>query len=182
MKKKIICIFKNFALIKLFFALLTSYLLYQEFVTFWIDKPTYTSSSKVRIGPQDFPDITICPFPSWNQQELVKLGYSQSFEYSKGKLHESTMFGWSENSTGISIESVFDRISILKNKTECPFTRVMMRSEGKEIFSQVEFKLTSLYHPSGRCCKVKYKILKQRFPKSSTLSHLRLLYQRSLRV
>ena len=159
--------FRNFALIKLFFALLTSYLLYEELFTFWIEKPTYTSSSKVKIGPQDFPDITICPFPSWNQQELVELGYAQSFEYSKGKLDESTMFGWSGNSTGISPENVFDKISILKNQTECPFTRVMMRSEGREIFNEVKFKLTSLYHPSGRCCKVKYKMLEQRSPQTS---------------
>ena len=85
MKKKVLSIFRNFALIKLFFALLTSYLLYEEFITFWIEKPTYTSSSKVKIAPMDFPDITICPFPSWNQQELLKLGYSQSFEYSKAQ-------------------------------------------------------------------------------------------------
>ena len=155
MKRKIICMFRNFALIKLFFALLTSYLLYEEFFTFWIEKPTYTSSSKVKIGPQDFPDITIS---SWNQQELVKLGYAQSFEYSKGKLHGSTMFGWSGNSTGNSLENVFDKISILKNQTECPFTRFMLKSEGRDTFSAVEFKLTSLYHPNGRCCKVKYKM------------------------
>ena len=86
MRKKVLSLFRNFALIKLFFALLTSYLLYEEFITFWIEKPTYTSSSKVKIAPQDFPDITICPFPSWNQQELLKLGYSQSFEYSKAQL------------------------------------------------------------------------------------------------
>ena len=178
MKRKIICMFRNFALIKLFFALLTSYLLYEEFFTFWIEKPTYTSSSKVRIGPQDFPDITICPFPSWNQQELVKLGYAQSFEYTKGKLDKSTMFGWRGNSTGISLDNVFDKISILKNQTECPFTRVMMRSEGREIFIEVKFKLTSLYHPSGRCCKVRYKMLEQRPPEH----HLRLLYQRNLKV
>ena len=158
MKNIIIDIFRNFAVIKLFFVLFTSFLLYEEFFTFWVEKPTHTTSSKVVTGPKDFPDITICPFPSWNQQELVNLGYLNMFDYSKGKLHESPMFGWSGNSTGISLESVIDKISILKNQTECPFTRVKMWSEGREIFKEVEFKLTSLYHPSGRCCKVKYKM------------------------
>ena len=156
MRKKLICIFRNFALIKLFFALFTSYLLYEEFFTFLIEKPTHTSSSKVKVGPQDYPDITICPFPSWNQEELKKLGYVQNFDYSKGTLHGSTMLGWSGNSTGVTLESVIDQISILKNQTECPFTRVLMRSEDKEKFLQVEFKLTSMKHPLGRCCQVKY--------------------------
>ena len=157
--KKILNVFRNFGLIKLFFALLTSYLLYEEMYNFWIEKPTYTSSSKVKIGTKDFPDITICPFPSWNQQELIKLGYSQSFEYSKGVIHESTtMFGWSGNSSENNIEMVFDKISILKNQTECPFTRVMMRTDGQEKFINLEFQLTSLYHPSGRCCKVEYNM------------------------
>ena len=159
MKMKIIDIFRNFAIIKLFFVLFTSFLLYEEFFTFWVEKPTHTSSSKVVIGPKDFPDITICPFPSWNQQELVKLGYGQSFEYSKGKLYESAMFGWSGNSTGIPLESVFDKISILKNQTECPFTRILLRSKGREIFKELEFKLTPLCHPSGRCCKVSIKCI-----------------------
>ena len=148
---------KNFALIKFSFALFTSYLLYEEFFTFLIEKPTHTSSSKVKVGPQDYPDITICPFPSWNQEELKKLGYVQNFHYSKGRLHESTMFGWSGNSTEISLESVIDQISILKNQTECPLTRVLMRSEDKEKFLKVEFKLTSMKHPDGRCCQVNCK-------------------------
>ena len=150
---------RNFAIVKLFFAVFTSFLLYEEFFTFWIEKPTYTSSSNVEIGPKDFPDITICPFPSWNQQELKKIGYVHSFDYSKGMLRDSAMFGWSGNLTESSPESVLEQISIFKNQTECPFSRVMMRSEGREIFKTVEFKLTSLFHPRGRCCKVKYKRL-----------------------
>ena len=147
-------IFKNFALMKIFFALFTSFLLYNELITFWIEKPTYTSSSKVKIAPHDFPDITICPFPSWNLQEMLKLGYGQSFEYSKGHIANTPMTGWSGNTTENTPESVIEKISILKNHTECPFTRAKMITEGKAKFIPLEFVLTSLYHPSGRCCKV----------------------------
>ena len=50
MRRRILSIFRNFALVKLFFALLTSYLLYEELFTFWIEKPTFSSSSKIKIG------------------------------------------------------------------------------------------------------------------------------------
>ena len=46
MKEKLTSMLENFALIKLFFALFTSFLLYEEFFTFLIEKPTHTSSSK----------------------------------------------------------------------------------------------------------------------------------------
>ena len=164
MKGKLIGMLGNFAFIKLFFALFTSFLLYEEFFTFLIEKPTHTSSSKVKVGPKDYPDITICPFPSWNPEELRKLGYGNSFDYSKGTL-ESTMIGWSGNSTE-TVDSVIDKISILKNQTDCPFTRVLMRSKDKEKFLQVEFKLTSMKHPVGRCCQVKYKMLLQKYSKA----------------
>ena len=147
-------ILRNFTLLKLFFALFTSYLLYEEFFTFFVKKPTYTSSSKVKIGPQDFPDITICPFPSWDHQEMLRLRYANSFEYSKGTTHNSTMFGWSGNTSEINPESVLDKISIIKHPTECPFTRVKMRSEEKEKSVNLKFQLTNLYHSRGRCCKV----------------------------
>ena len=147
-------IFRNFALMKIFFVLFTSFLLYNELITFWIEKPTYTSSSKVKMAPQDFPDITICPFPSWNMQEMLKLGYAHSFDYSMGYLANTSMTGWSGNATEDTSEIVIEKISILKNQTECPFTRAKMITEGKAKFIPLEFVLTSLYHPSGRCCKV----------------------------
>ena len=87
-------------LIKSTIAGLTSYLLYEELFTFLIRKPTHTSSAKIRTSTEDFPDVTICPFPSYNQPELITLGYGQSYEYAKGVIDKSTLSGWSGNITG----------------------------------------------------------------------------------
>ena len=86
--------------LKLTFAVLTSYLLYEEFYSFLIRKPTHTSSAKIKTTPEDFPDVTICPFPSYNQPELIALGYGQSYEFAKGILHNSKLKGWRGNMTG----------------------------------------------------------------------------------
>ena len=43
-------IFRNYNILKFCFAALTSYLLYQEFYVFLVEKPTYTSSAKLKIG------------------------------------------------------------------------------------------------------------------------------------
>ena len=131
-------------------------------------------------GPQDFPDITICPFPSWNQPELIKLGYGQSFKYSKGLLDGSNLIGWSGNVTGSSPETVIDKVSTIQNQTECPITSVLMRSNGKEKFVQLHFQLTSLFHPSGRCCKVDMENMLTCM--SQTLTYFRQLFQMKQQV
>ena len=40
----------NYGILKLIIAILTVYLLYEEFYVFLIEKPTYTSSGKLDIG------------------------------------------------------------------------------------------------------------------------------------
>ena len=94
-------IFGNNIILKLTFASLTAFLLFEEFYVFFIVKPTYTTSAKLQIGlkilhpsvvgmqiinvtgPDDYPDITLCPFPSYNQPNLLNHGYGHSFEYAK---------------------------------------------------------------------------------------------------
>ena len=110
-------IFRNYNILKFCFAALTSYLLYQEFYVFLVEKPTYTSSAKLKIGlngtlhqppvnfrispsltvnfptsnvyllidsgPDHYPDITLCPFPSYNHAKLRSYGYYNSFDYAK---------------------------------------------------------------------------------------------------
>ena len=98
-------LWKDHIILKLFFSALTAYLLYEEFYVFFVEKPTYTSSAKLTIGkyrifdipflpsifllePEDYPDITLCPFPSYNQPKLESYGYGQSFEYAKACFYQ----------------------------------------------------------------------------------------------
>ena len=106
----------------------------------------------MNLGPENYPDITICPFPSFNIAEFLKSGYGQSFEYSKGQMWPDTsMIGWSGNTT---VNDVIERVSILKTEADCPDVRLKLINGGHQAFKHVSFKLSSMVHPSGRCCKV----------------------------
>ena len=103
-------IFGNNIILKLTFASLTAFLLFEEFYVFFIVKPTYTTSAKLQIGlkilhpsvvgmqiinvtgPDDYPDITLCPFPSYNQPNLLNHGYGHSFEYAKVSIFLINLF------------------------------------------------------------------------------------------
>lgn len=41
---------KNYNIFKISFVILTTFLLYEEFYVFFIEKPTHSSSSKLEIG------------------------------------------------------------------------------------------------------------------------------------
>ena len=96
---------KDYTILKLLLASLTAYLLYEELYVFSVEKPTYTSSAKKLTGllmcnmhlytnsascngnivlePDDYPDITLCPFPSYNLPNLRKYGYMDWMWYAK---------------------------------------------------------------------------------------------------
>ena len=91
-------VLRNYTLLKLFFAALTVFLLYEELYIYSVEKPTHTSSARLRIGnrhivsyvlppriaePDDYPDITLCPFPSHNQTTLESYGYKNTYHYAK---------------------------------------------------------------------------------------------------
>ena len=92
----------NFTFLKVGFALLTVYLIVEEFIVFLYEKPTYSSDSKTELGamfynyfyihymyksilgPEDFPSITICADPGFDHEGLKSVGYWNSHEYSEG--------------------------------------------------------------------------------------------------
>ena len=52
-------IFRDFRALKLVFALMTAYLLYDE-ISIFISKPTFTSLSQSYLRPEHFPEIQVC--------------------------------------------------------------------------------------------------------------------------
>ena len=60
---------KNFTGLKAVFAVMTAYLLYDE-ISLFVSKPTLTSISRAHLGPEHFPEIRVCPVPSFLQTEL----------------------------------------------------------------------------------------------------------------
>ena len=104
--------------IKIGFVLLTSYLLLEEFYTFFIVRPTVTTITKSRITPLDFPEIIICPIPSFSQEELLSVGYENSYKYAIGiteEAHDEIIKGWTGNQSQLNVKEVKNRLNSLKN-------------------------------------------------------------------
>ena len=142
-------------LLKLVLVLLTFYLLWNELNVFLFEKPTYSSKAKVGMEPKDFPSITICANPGFDNQELKRHGYEQSFKYQIGDVEGTNKIGWIGNQTANStFEFVADKISTIKSVQDCPSTRAFLEDEaGNMKFAFVLFELTKPLHPNGQCCR-----------------------------
>lgn len=124
------------------------------------------SSNQNFIDHDDFPDINLCPYPAFDQNNLKKHGYPHSFGYSQGINSSRNLFGWNGVSQNASI--VLDEISTIKSVKDCPFTRLWVTEDNfKEEKIILKFDLTRVYDPNGRCCKA---ILPSTLKSSSKLS------------
>ena len=73
----------------------TVYLVTLEVRSFLVERPTLTSSEIVDYKSSDFPEVTICSNPSFNETIASELGYSVSYFYrgTKGVLTDPTFTG-----------------------------------------------------------------------------------------
>ena len=145
----------RFRFLKFSFILITSYFLYQEIVLF-LSKPTFISISKYKIQPSNFPDMLICPLSGFDQAELRRLGYENSFYYSIGFMRDDKALGWSGTDPSLNGKDIIQRISVMKTIQDCPvITMASFASEGKIRTERMDtFSLTRAMYPNGRCCKV----------------------------
>ena len=72
------------------------------------------------LEPSHFPDITICPFPSFDEVKIKEFGYHNLFEYSKGIMR---IEGWKKFKGWIgygnySMETIARNISTIKDIKE----------------------------------------------------------------
>ena len=137
----------------------TFYLLYEDILLF-LSKPTYSSNSQVTLQPKDYPNILLCPFPSFDISQLNKYGYSEAYTYCKGDLKGEGDYsgGWSGNSS-TCIEDVIQDISVLKSIENCPKMEAIFTEPHLEWkdwkFEKIDFEITNLMYPHGKCCQAK---------------------------
>ena len=98
--KRIFPLFKDYRILKFCFLLLTVYLLAEEFISYFILKPTLTSLSQEKLKPSHFPELMICPIPSFDLSALQGLGYEHSYDYTLGVSVYYQSDGWIGNQTG----------------------------------------------------------------------------------
>ena len=71
-------------------------------------KPTYTSNEQREKGVEDFPEIIICPEPTFDINALTSRGYEGDyFQYFVG----SPEFGWAGNKSE-DVRKVFMEVSL----------------------------------------------------------------------
>ena len=147
----------RFRFLKFSFFLVTAYFLYQELVLF-LSKPTFISISKYEIQPSNFPDILICPLAGFDQEELRRLGYSESFAYSMGSLKDKKALGWGGTDPSLNMSDIIQRVSVIKTIGDCPvviYTTASFQMDGKfRKEKMTSVSLTRAIYPNGRCCKV----------------------------
>ena len=142
----------------MFSIICTSYLLYVDIYLF-LSKPTYSSDSEQKLQPKNFPNILLCPFPSFDLSQLQKHGYSEGYEYCKGNIQGSMSRGWCGNATK-SVEEVIQNIALLKSTNDCPKMKAFFEKDINIDWidwkdEKVDFEMTKLLHPHGRCCQAK---------------------------
>ena len=63
------------------FIFLTLTVLFQEFLVYFIEKPTLTTVTKSEMEPDNFPVVLICPDPATDLSFLLTKGYPDTFHY-----------------------------------------------------------------------------------------------------
>ena len=148
---------KDYGYLKLFFIILCSYFIIQELYVFFFVKPTITRSVKSKMNNDDFPEILLCPEPSYDPEAVEKHGYWDFFLYVTGR-----DFAWNGMNES-DIKEVYENISVLKSQDDCPieeFGFILFKPAGsKEVasledgFGGLDFKLTKALYPFHTCCQ-----------------------------
>ena len=138
---------RDFRLLKLTFALITFYLLLDEIIIF-SSKPTITTKTRAYLGPEHFPDIKICPFPSFRESELMIHGYVSSYDFALGSFRDPTLRGWFGNNSDWNIS-----VSTLSEVEDCPSVKLKFKKDNNIVWDEPELVVTRVVHPAGRCCE-----------------------------
>ena len=149
-------LWKDHRFFKLIFIVFCSWLIVEEFYTFFIVKPTHTSQAIRKFVPEDFPEILLCPEPSIDMNVARSKGYEGIQEYFLGTgtddFETPHLMGWGGNKSE-DVGKVSDDIEILNNVTEdCPHGAIW--SQNNDDGGEIKFNLTKALYPYHRCCKV----------------------------
>ena len=151
---------QDYRFLKILFTILASYLIFEEFYTFLVVKPTYNTNTKRKMGTEDFPDMILCPDPPIDMAATNSKGYEGVQEYFMGigpdffKVLEH--MGWIGNKSE-DINKVSEDISILKSSWDCPMGNesYFWYQDSKSLtFELIELELAKALYPNHICCKV----------------------------
>ena len=151
-------LWKDHKYLKIFFLLLTLLVLFQEFVVFFIEKPTLTTVTKSEMGPDNLPVVLICPDPATDLSFLLTKGYPDTFHYHVGVTANDTtvhdMFLWGGKGLE-NVEEIVMNSSVFKTTEDCPAVQVWWNENNEFEYEYLQFTITRAIFPNHRCCRAK---------------------------
>lgn len=148
---------KDYRFLKLVFTVLASCLIIDLFYSYFVLKPTYTSNEKRKMSVEDFPEIILCPQPSFDLNAVESRGYKGQMNYFFGSNDLGVkQIGWAGNNKSEDAKKVFEEISIMKSISQCPDGNETIFWFGRRdvAVEMIKFELTKTLTPYNRCCKV----------------------------
>ena len=161
---------KDYNLLKLIFLGVAFFLILKALYIYMIVKPTYTSNIKRNLGPEDFPEIILCPDQPIDLDAAKSRGYRGMYDYFLGRRGwDYKHIGWIGNKSE-DVKLVSLNISSLKSVDDCPPTGHHFFSHSKFINNKstkselIYFNQTKVLYPNHICCKVNPPELSKSYP------------------
>ena len=147
-----LCSIKNWLVIVS--TIVTVFLIYQEFFTFVVTKPTISSIEVKPLETTDLPEIVVCLQPSFNSTVLKEYGYSTTDFYSRGLQNYSEFIGWNggKGNRRKSWEILEDALFVKENTKL--ITSAAWFSTKNPNQQHVKIELKTLAYPYGRCFSI----------------------------
>ena len=136
---------KDHKYLKIFFIVLTLIVLFQEFVVFFIEKPTLTTVIKSKMGPDNLPVVLICPDPATDVSFLFSKGYPDTFYYHLGitandttAQQEETQMYYLWSGKGLEdVEEIVMNSSVFKTTEDCPAMQVWWNENNEFVYEHI---------------------------------------------
>ena len=161
---------QDYGILKVFFFVMTFYFSIEEFYVFFHVKPTMTSTSRVALDAEDFPEITLCPEPTADRKALRELGYTELFNFKAGvemyPVAQDQGHGWIGNSSE-RVEDVMRKVATVKSSDDCPVS-ILSNLRPVGVYNQstypFQFKISRALLPFHQCCKIIYPEIAKKAP------------------
>ena len=145
-------------LLKLGFITVTLLLLYKEFATFFVEKPTMRVQETDVLSKETAPNVLVCAEPPFDTEVLEEHGYTELYRYALGVLgpakrnEEFKVTGWAGNGTANSTD-LLTQLSVLKSEHYVGAYEILKFPN----FTFAKRRVTYPTYPLGKCVHVSHK-------------------------
>jgi len=105
---------------------------------------------------EDFPEIILCPEPSFDAGAAKLRGYNgmEYYLYGIEDFYNYKAMGWAGKNESEGVRKVSEELSVLKSADDCPdkYTNYIWFEDGTG--RNLEFKLVKALYPYYMCCKI----------------------------